>query len=102
MSTQGQVVQPVGAGRIGLAPVLFQSITHMAPAAAGRVLDHLRHYLRGRATPLAVVLALCLACLMVAISIGSGRHPPVRPAGLYTLHTPVASSDGRLLRGLGS
>src|SRR5256886_13181777 len=77
MSTQGQL----GAARlerdaIGLAPVLFQSITHMAPAAAVAFWIIFATTYAGGATPLAVVLAL-VACLMVAISIGQlARHLP--------------------------
>jgi len=84
MSTQGQL----GAARlerdaIGLAPVLFQSITHMAPAAAVAFSIIFATTYAGGATPLAVVLAL-VACLMVAISIGQlARHLP-SAGGLYT------------------
>ena len=86
MSTE---TQPVGAaGRlqkdaIGLAPVLFQSITHMAPAAAVAFSIIFAVTYAGGATPLAVVLAL-VGCLMVAISIGQlARHLP-SAGGLYT------------------
>src|SRR5205823_3584563 len=84
MSTQGQL----GAARlerdaIGLAPVLFQSITPMAPAAAVAFSIIFATTYAGGATPLAVVLAL-VACLMVAISIGQlARHLP-SAGGLYT------------------
>jgi amino acid transporter len=68
---------------IGLAPVLFQSITHMAPAAAVAFSIIFAVTYAGGATPLAVVLAL-VACLMVAISIGQlARHLP-SAGGLYT------------------
>jgi amino acid transporter len=68
---------------IGLAPVLFQSITHMAPAAAVAFSIIFAVTYAGGATPLAVVLAL-VACLLVAISIGQlGRHLP-SAGGLYT------------------
>jgi amino acid transporter len=78
----------VGAARlqrdaIGLAPVLFQSITHMAPAAAVAFSIIFAVTYAGGATPLAVLLAL-VACLMVAISIGQlARHLP-SAGGLYT------------------
>src|SRR5438874_3856620 len=84
MSTQGQL----GAARlerdaIGLAPVLFQSITHMAPAAAVAFSIIFAVTYAVGATPLAVVLALT-ACLFVAISIGQlARHLP-SAGGLYT------------------
>ena len=68
---------------IGLAPVLFQSITHMAPAAAVAFSIIFAVTYAGGATPLAVLLAL-IACLMVAISIGQlARHLP-SAGGLYT------------------
>ncbi|TME55427.1 MAG: APC family permease [Chloroflexi bacterium] len=68
---------------IGLAPVLFQSITHMAPAAAVAFSIIFAVTYAGGATPLAVLMAL-IACLLVAISIGQlAKHLP--SAGrLYT------------------
>src|SRR6267378_7615196 len=68
---------------IGLAPVLFQSITHMAPAAAVAFSIIFAVTYAGGAPPLAVLLAL-VACLLVAISIGQlARHLP-SAGGLYT------------------
>jgi amino acid transporter len=68
---------------IGLAPVLFQSITHMAPAAAVAFSIIFAVTYAGGATPLAVILAL-MACLTVAISISQlARHLP-SAGGLYT------------------
>src|SRR4030081_835581 len=68
---------------IGLAQVLFQSITHMAPAAAVAFSIIFAVTYAGGATPLAIVLAL-VACLFVAISIGQlARHLP-SAGGLYT------------------
>ena len=68
---------------IGLAPVLFQSITHMAPAAAVAFSIIFAVTYAGGATPLAVLMAL-IACLLVAISIGQlARHLP-SAGGLYT------------------
>src|SRR6202162_4671776 len=68
---------------IGLAPVLSQSITHMAPAAAVAFSIIFAVTYAGGATPLAVILAL-VACLLVAISIGQlARHLP-SAGGLYT------------------
>lgn len=68
---------------IGLAPVLFQSITHMAPAAAVAFSIIFATTYAGGATPLAVLLAL-VACLFVAISIGQlAKHLP-SAGGLYT------------------
>src|SRR5438309_10715327 len=68
---------------IGLAPVLFQSITHMAPAAAVAFSIIFAVTYAGGATPLAVLMAL-IACLLVAISIGQlAKHLP-SAGGLYT------------------
>jgi amino acid transporter len=68
---------------IGLAQVLFQSITHMAPAAAVAFSIIFAVTYAGGATPLAVLLAL-VGCLFVAISIGQlARHLP-SAGGLYT------------------
>ena len=68
---------------VGLAPTLFQSITHMAPAAAVAFSIIVGVPYAGGAIPLAVLLAL-IACLLVAISIGQlARHLP-SAGGLYT------------------
>src|SRR5256886_15830816 len=68
---------------VGLAPTLFQSITHMAPAAAVAFSIIVGAPYAGGSIPLAVLLAL-VACLLVAISIGQlGRHLP-SAGGLYT------------------
>ena len=68
---------------IGLVPVVFQSITHMAPAGAVAFAIIFATTYAGGAIPLAVVLAL-VACLFVAISIAQlARHLP-SAGGLYT------------------
>ena len=68
---------------VGLAPTLFQSITHMAPAAAVAFSIIVGVPYAGGSIPLAVLLAL-VACLLVAISIGQlARHLP-SAGGLYT------------------
>ena len=68
---------------VGLAPTLFQSITHMAPAAAVAFSITVGVPYAGGSIPLAVVLAL-VACLFVAVSIGQlARHLP-SAGGLYT------------------
>src|SRR5437870_4855086 len=70
-------------GAVGLVPVLFQSITHMAPAAAVAFSIIVGVPYAGGSMPLAVVLAL-VACLFVAISVGQlARHLP-SAGGLYT------------------
>src|SRR3989475_10077242 len=68
---------------VGLAPPLFQSITHMAPAAAVAFSIIVGAPYAGGSLPLSVLLAL-VACLLVAVSIGQlGRHLP-SAGGLYT------------------
>src|SRR5437868_8156283 len=68
---------------VGLAPTLFQSITHMAPAAAVAFSINVGVPYAGGSIPLAVLLAL-VACLLVAVSIGQlARHLP-SAGGLYT------------------
>ena len=82
-SQQSDMAPRLQKDAIGLAPVLFQSITHMAPAAAVAFSIIFAVTYAGGATPLAVVLAL-VACLFVAISIGQlARHLP-SAGGLYT------------------
>ena len=76
---------------VGLVPTLFQSITHMAPAAAVAFSIIVGVPYAGGSIPLAVLLAL-IACLFVAVSIGQlARHLP-SAGGLYTFNA----------RGLGS
>src|SRR5437870_9464359 len=61
---------------VGLAPTLFQSITHMAPAAAVAFSIIVGAPYAGGRLPLSVLLAL-IACLFVVISIGQlARHLP--------------------------
>lgn len=63
-------------GAIGLREVLFQSVTHMAPAAAVAFSIPAGASFAAGALPLATVLAL-IACLFVALSIGElARHLP--------------------------
>jgi len=76
---------------IGLTEVLFQSITHMAPAVATALSIGAATLFAGGTTPLAVVLAL-IAALFTAYSIGElARHLP-SAGGMYTY----------VARGLGS
>ena len=63
---------------IGLREVLFQSITHMAPAAAVAFSIVGGIALAGGATSLAVLIAI-VACLLVAISIDIGHTEPAVP-----------------------
>ncbi|HEX6655229.1 MAG TPA: APC family permease [Candidatus Limnocylindria bacterium] len=68
---------------IGLPEVLFQSITHMAPAVATALSIGAATGFAGRLTPLAVLLAM-VACLFTAYSIGQlARHLP-SAGGMYT------------------
>jgi amino acid transporter len=70
---------------IGLREVLFQSITHMAPAAAVAFSIPFGAPFAGGSLPLAVILAL-VACLFVALSIGElSKHLP--SAGSFYTYT---------------
>jgi amino acid transporter len=70
---------------IGLREVLFQSITHMAPAAAVAFSIAVGALFAGGALPLAVLFAL-VGCLLVAISIGQlAKHLP--SAGSFYTYT---------------
>jgi amino acid transporter len=76
---------------IGLTEVLFQSITHMAPAVATALSIGLATTLAGGITPLAVVFAL-VACLFTAYSMSQLAQHLSSAGGMYTYVT----------RGLGS
>jgi amino acid transporter len=68
---------------VGLTEVLFQSITHMAPAVAVALSIGAATGFAGALTPLAVVLAM-IACLFTAYSIGQlAKHLP-SAGGMYT------------------
>src|ERR1700716_2596643 len=82
MSTAAEAPQ-LQRNAVGLVPALFQSITHMAPAAAVAFSITVGVPYAGGSIPLAVLLAL-VACLLVAVSIGQlARHLP-SAGGLYT------------------
>jgi amino acid transporter len=86
-TTPAAPVTPSGLAReaIGLREVLFQSITHMAPAAAVAFSIPVGALFAAGALPLAVVLAL-IGCLLVAISIGQlAKHLP--SAGSFYTYT---------------
>jgi len=68
---------------IGLPGVLFQSITHMAPAAAVAYSLFISVPHAGPALPLSVLLAL-VACLLAANSIGQLAKEMPSAGGLYT------------------
>ena len=68
---------------IGLPEVLFQSITHMAPAVATALSIGAATSFAGGITPLAVLFAM-VACLFTAYSIGQlAKHLP-SAGGMYT------------------
>jgi amino acid transporter len=75
--------QTLERGAIGLTEVLFQSITHMAPAVATALSLGAATLFAGGNTPLAVALAL-IAVLFTAYSIGElARYLP-SAGGMYT------------------
>jgi amino acid transporter len=83
--------QTLERGAIGLTEVLFQSITHMAPAVATALSIGAATLFAGGNTPLAVLLAL-IAALFTAYSIGElARYLP-SAGGMYTY---VARGLGR-------
>jgi amino acid transporter len=71
---------------IGLPEVLFQSITHMAPAAAVAFSILVSVGFAGQALPLAVLLAM-IACVLVASSIGQLAKQMPSAGGLYTYNS---------------
>jgi hypothetical protein len=68
---------------IGLREVLFQSITHMAPAAAVALSIVVGANFASGALPLSVVFAL-IGCLLVAVSIGQLARRLPSAGGFYT------------------
>jgi amino acid transporter len=82
---QGPQGPSLARGAIGLREVLFQSVTHMAPAAAVAFSIPAGAAYAGGALPLATVLAL-VASVFVALSIGQlARHLP--SAGSFYTYT---------------
>ncbi|MEP7040772.1 MAG: APC family permease [Chloroflexota bacterium] len=82
-SVRGAAGEGLQRDAIGLTEVLFQSITHMAPAVAVALSIGAATGFAGRLTPLAVVLAM-VACLFTAYSIGQlAKHLP-SAGGMYT------------------
>jgi amino acid transporter len=83
---------------IGLPAVLFQSITHMAPAAAVAFSILVAVGFAGQALPLAVFLAM-IACLLVANSIGQlAKHMP-SAGGLYTYNSRALGPHAGFMTG---
>jgi amino acid transporter len=82
-SVPGTAGEGLQRNAIGLTEVLFQSITHMAPAVAVALSIGAATGFAGRLTPLAVVFAM-VACLFTAYSIGQlAKHLP-SAGGMYT------------------
>src|SRR3954449_720498 len=87
------VVEPTGTGSrqfdhlrehsIGLPQVLFQSITHMAPAAAVAYSIYISVPDAQQALPLSVALAL-IACICAATAIGQLAKLFPSAGGMYT------------------
>jgi amino acid transporter len=73
----------LASGAIGLREVLFQSITHMAPAAAVAFSIIVGANFAAGALPLSVLLAL-IGCLLVAVSIGQLARRLPSAGGFYT------------------
>jgi amino acid transporter len=70
-------------GAVGLREVLFQSITHMAPAAAVAFSIIVGANFAAGALPLSVLFAL-VGCLLVAVSIGQLAKQLPSAGGFYT------------------
>ena len=105
MSTETQragAVAPLQRDAIGLAPVLFQSITHMAPGAAVAFSIIFAVTYAGGATPLAILLAECpvkqaaaLAVKVRAWLVTPTVGPPMKMKGVgVALGLPLAALLG--------
>lgn len=82
-SVSGERAPSLERDAIGLPEVMFQSITHMAPAVATALSIGAATGFAGGLTPLAVLFAM-IACLFTAYSIGQlARHLP-SAGGMYT------------------
>jgi amino acid transporter len=96
---QGQG-QHLKSGAIGFVPVLFQSITTIAPAGAAASGLLFATTYAGGSTALTIALAM-LACVLVAISMGQmSKHLP-SAGGLYTYVTHGVGPDLGFLTGWG-
>jgi hypothetical protein len=79
---------------IGLPEVLFQSITHMAPAVATALSIGAATGFAGRLTPLAVVFAM-VACLFTGTPSDSSRSTCPPPVGCTRMsRVGLARSSG--------
>ncbi len=87
-------------GAVGIVPVLFQSITTIAPAGGAATGLLFATSYAGGSTPLTIVFAL-VACVLVAVTIGQlSRHLP-SAGGLYTYVTHGLGSNMGFLTGWG-
>src|SRR3989442_3509677 len=93
-------VAPLERDAIGLAPVLFQSITHMAPAAAVAFSIIFATTYAGGAAPPAPLFSL-RAGLLVALHNWELGPPPSSAGGPFTDNAPRVQPPGRFLLGLG-
>jgi amino acid transporter len=82
-SNDRQRVDRLRAGSIGLPHVLFQSVTHMAPAVSLAFVFFVAVSFAGPALPLALVLAVT-AVLCVASSVGQLAREMPSAGGLYS------------------
>jgi amino acid transporter len=87
-------------GAVGRVPVLFQSITTIAPAGGAATGLLFATAYAGGSTPLTILLA-GIACVLVAVTIGQmSRHLP-SAGGLYTYITHGLGSKLGFLAGWG-
>ena len=82
-SVPGAAGEGLQRNAIGLTEVLFQSITHMAPAVAVALSIGAATGYAGKLTPLAVLFAM-VACLFTAYSIGQLARNVSSAGGMYT------------------
>src|SRR3712207_5118623 len=95
----GQRIDHLREHSIGFAQVLFQLITHMAPAAAVAFSLLVGFSFAGPVLPLSVLLALGVA-LLIAHSVGQPAKQMPSAVGLYTYsnHTPTTGIDSLVRR----
>jgi hypothetical protein len=87
VSTEARPGVGLATDAIGLREVLFQSVTHMAPAAAVAFSIPFGAPFGGGSLPLAVLLAL-IGCLFAALLDRTARKAP--PVGRLLLHLHLA------------
>lgn len=87
-------------GAVGIVPVLFQSITTIAPAGGAATGLLFTTTYAGGSTPLTILFAL-IACVLVAVTIGQLSHHLPSAGGLYTYVTHGLGSNMGFLTGWG-